>query len=84
LYQLSCNCYILSYLSKKKKKKIVAFLVLYLGYTMSIFLSMSCLKSLGHVRVLVIYCVINFFEHLKKHAKLSDLQVSSVAMYETS
>lgn len=50
---------------------------------MSIFLSMSCLKSLGHVRVLVIYCVINF-EHLKKHAKLSDLQVSSVAMYETS
>jgi hypothetical protein len=51
---------------------------------MSIFLSMSCLKSLGHVRVLVIYCVINFFEHLKKHAKLSDLQVSSVAMYETS
>lgn len=73
LYQLSCNCYILSPIFRIYS---VCFL------HVSILLSMSCLKSLGHVRVLVIYCVINF-EHLKKHGK-SNLQVSSVAMYETS
>lgn len=53
-YQLSCNCYILSPIFK-----IYSVYFLHL----STFLSMSCLKTLGRVRVLVIYCVINF-EHL--------------------